>query len=61
MTIFVVFNTYCAAVLKAYHIDPRPTWSHANVKNIGLYCPAEYGNPSGHSWFSAVLGFGFIL
>lgn len=39
MTIFVVFNTYCAAVLKAYHIDPRPIWTHFSVKNIGYYCP----------------------
>lgn len=39
MTLFVIFNTYCAAILKAYHIDPRPIWTHYGVKNIGLYCP----------------------
>lgn len=39
MTIFILFNTYCAATLKAYHIDPRPIWTHNSVRNIGFYCP----------------------
>lgn len=61
MVMFVLLNTFLAALLKAYHIDPRPIWTHAEVRNIGFYCPVEYGNPSGHSWFSAIYGFGFIL
>jgi len=47
--------------LKAADCDPRPFWTNSKIKNIGFYCPLEYGNPSGHSWFSTILGFGFIL
>lgn len=61
MLLFILLNTFCAAVLKAYDSDPRPIWTQQNVRNIGLYCPVEYGNPSGHSWFSAVFGFGLLL
>ena len=50
--LFIVWNTYLTGVLKAFYADPRPIWSHSKVENIGLYCPHEYGNPSGHSWFS---------
>lgn len=59
--VFILLNTFCAAVLKAYDSDPRPIWTEQSVRNIGLYCPVEYGNPSGHSWFSAVFGFGLLL
>lgn len=31
------------------------------MRNIGLYCPVEYGNPSGHSWFSAIFGFVVLM
>lgn len=61
MIIFILFNSFCAAALKAYDCDPRPFWTNPNVKSIGFYCPVEYGNPSGHSWFSAVFGFGVLL
>jgi len=27
------------------------------VQSIGIYCPQEYGNPSGHSWFAIVMVF----
>lgn len=61
MLTFILFNVYCAALLKAYDCDPRPIWTHKEIRNIGFYCPVEYGNPSGHSWFSAVIGFGVFL
>lgn len=57
MLVFLLLNTFCAAVMKAYDCDPRPIWTAAEVRNIGFYCPVEYGNPSGHSWFSAIFGF----
>lgn len=61
LMIFIIINTYLAGILKAGDCDPRPFWTNSEIKNIGFYCPVEYGNPSGHSWFSTVLGFGFIL
>ncbi len=61
MIIFILFNSFLAAALKAYDSDPRPFWTNPEVKSIGFYCPVEYGNPSGHSWFSAVFGFGILL
>ena len=61
MLMFILFNVFLAALLKAYDCDPRPIWTSDEVRNIGFYCPVEYGNPSGHSWFSAVIGFGILL
>lgn len=61
MFIFIMFNTFWAALIKAYHCDPRPFWTSDKVKSIGIYCPIEYGNPSGHSWFSVILGFGVLM
>lgn len=58
MFAYILGNTFLAAVLKAYDCDPRPFWTHDHVRNIGIYCPVEYGNPSGHSWFCVVAGFG---
>lgn len=60
MLCFILVNTFFAALIKAYHCDPRPIWTSNSVKNIGFYCPVEYGNPSGHSWFSVILGFGVL-
>lgn len=39
MLIFILLNTFCAAVLKAYDCDPRPFWTEAKIRNIGFYCP----------------------
>lgn len=61
MLVFILLNTFLAALFKALDSDPRPFWTEKSVRNIGLYCPVEYGNPSGHSWFSAVFGFGILL
>lgn len=61
MLTFILVNTYLAALLKSYHCDPRPFWTMNTIKNIGIYCPVEYGNPSGHSWFSVVAGFGVLM
>lgn len=61
MLCFILFNTFWAALIKAYQCDPRPIWTKNEVRNIGFYCPIEYGNPSGHSWFSVVLGFGVLM
>ena len=61
MLCFILFNTFFAALIKAYHCDPRPIWTRNDVRNIGFYCPIEYGNPSGHSWFSVIAGFGILL
>lgn len=59
--IFILLNVFLAAFLKAFSCDPRPIWTSDVVRNIGFYCPVEYGNPSGHSWFSAVMGFGILI
>ena len=61
MLVFILFNIFWAAFLKSFHCDPRPFWSLYSIKNIGIYCPVEYGNPSGHSWFSVLIGFGVIM
>ena len=61
LLVFILFNVYLAALLKAFDCDPRPIWTSNVIRNIGFYCPSEYGNPSGHSWFSAVIGFGILL
>lgn len=39
MLIFILLNTFCAAVLKAFDSDPRPIWTEKTVRNIGFYCP----------------------
>jgi membrane-associated phospholipid phosphatase len=48
-------------VLKAYYADPRPFWTNKYVKSIGPFCPVEFGNPSGHSWFASIFGFGIVI
>lgn len=61
MLIFILLNTYCAALLKAFDSDPRPIWTNSEIRSISLYCPLEYGNPSGHSWFAAIFGFAILM
>ncbi len=58
---FILLNTYFAGLLKAFYADPRPFWAHKAIQSIGFYCPQEYGNPSGHSWFSVLIGFAVII
>lgn len=59
--VYVLANTYLTGVFKAFYADPRPIWYSEEVRNIGFYCPQEYGNPSGHSWFSMIMGFGILV
>lgn len=47
--IFILFNTYFLTISKSFYAAPRPYWTHKEVKNIGYYCPKDYGNPSGHA------------
>ena len=61
VVLFILINTFFTGVLKTFYADPRPFWESSKVVNIGLYCPQEYGNPSGHSWFSVVLIFGIAI
>lgn len=53
--IFVLFNTYFLTISKSFYSAPRPYWTHQKVRNIGYYCPKDYGNPSGHAEFVAVI------
>jgi mannitol-specific phosphotransferase system IIBC component len=39
MLMFILINTFLAAVLKAYDSDPRPIWTEQSIRNIGFYCP----------------------
>lgn len=39
LLVFLLLNTFLAAVLKAYDSDPRPIWTDSQVRNIGFYCP----------------------
>lgn len=53
--IFILFNTYFLTITKSFYSAPRPYWTHEHVRNIGYYCPKDYGNPSGHAEFVAVI------
>lgn len=46
---FVLLNTYFLTISKSFYAAPRPYWTHQNVRNIGYYCPKDYGQPSGHA------------
>lgn len=46
---FVLLNTFFLTISKSFYAAPRPYWTHENVKNIGYYCPKDYGQPSGHA------------
>jgi len=50
-------NIYLITLLKSYFSDPRPFWTDSVIQSLSPYCPGEFGNPSGHSWFSAVASF----
>jgi membrane-associated phospholipid phosphatase len=59
--IFILFNTYFLTISKSFYSAPRPYWTHHEVRNIGYYCPKDYGNPSGHAEFAAVIASVFIF
>ena len=59
--IFILFNTYFLTISKSFYAAPRPYWTHHDVRNIGYYCPKDYGNPSGHAEFAAVLACVFLF
>lgn len=49
ISIAVFLNTYIFMAMKACLTAPRPFWTDKNIKNIGYYCPKDYGSPSGHT------------
>lgn len=55
ITIAVLFNTYIFMIMKAFVTAPRPFWTHEDIKNIGYYCPKDYGSPSGHTEFAVFI------
>lgn len=59
--IFVLANTYFLTISKSFYSAPRPYWTHHHIKNIGYYCPKDYGNPSGHAEFAAILATVFLF
>jgi membrane-associated phospholipid phosphatase len=59
--LFILFNSYLTTVLKAFFAAPRPYWTNSAVRNIGYYCPKDFGNPSGHAEFAAVVGCVILL
>jgi membrane-associated phospholipid phosphatase len=48
--VFFMFNIYLLTVSKVLFMDPRPFMYSLKVQQLQWKCPAEYGNPSGHSW-----------
>ncbi|MBS1889744.1 MAG: phosphatase PAP2 family protein [Actinobacteria bacterium] len=62
--IFFMSNIYLLTILKVLFMDPRPFMYSLKVQQLQWKCPAEYGNPSGHSFlvfqFYASLVFDFI-
>lgn len=57
VVMFLLFNIYLITLLKSFYSDPRPFWSTSDVKSLANYCPSQFGNPSGHSWFATVISF----
>jgi membrane-associated phospholipid phosphatase len=57
VTVFLLLNIYLITLLKEFYLDPRPFWTHPAAHSLGFYCPGEFGNPSGHSWFATVISF----
>lgn len=48
--IYLIINIYINNILKVLFMDPRPYMYSMRVQQLQWKCPAEYGNPSGHSW-----------
>ena len=59
--IFIIFNTYLLTILKGFDAEPRPYWTHPQVRSIGYYCPKDYGSPSGHAEFTVMATCCFVL
>lgn len=55
ITVAVLFNTYIFMIMKALLTSPRPFWTHSSIRNIGYYCPKDYGSPSGHTEFAVFI------
>ena len=49
MAVGIMFNIFTFLVMKAFYLEPRPFWTSKQIKNIGYYCPKDYGSPSGHT------------
>ena len=49
MAVATLLNIYTFLVMKAIFLAPRPYWTSKHIKNIGYYCPKDYGSPSGHT------------
>lgn len=62
--LFFMSNIYLLTILKVLFMDPRPFMYSLKVQQLQWKCPAEYGNPSGHSFlvfqFYACLVFDLI-
>ena len=52
---YFLFLTYMIALLKQAFQQSRPIWHDSNIKNWEWFCPKDFGNPSGHSFASALL------
>jgi membrane-associated phospholipid phosphatase len=50
--VIILFNNYAFVLMKAYFNEPRPFWTSKFIKNIGYYCPKDFGSPSGHTEFA---------
>ncbi len=51
---FIILNLFLTVLLKAFYSDPRPFWTRENINSFSPTCPKDYGNPSGHTWFTSV-------
>ena len=60
LSIATLFNVLVFMMMKVFLSEPRPFWTHSIVKNIGYYCPKDYGSPSGHTEF-AVFFYALLL
>ena len=61
VTMYLLLNIYLITLLKGFYVDPRPFWTDHNINSLSLYCPGEFGNPSGHSWFATIFIFLLFL
>jgi membrane-associated phospholipid phosphatase len=55
--IFFISSGYLNSLEKMLFMDPRPFWTSSAVRQFEWHCPADFGNPSGHSRSSAYFYF----
>jgi membrane-associated phospholipid phosphatase len=55
--IFFITSGYLNSLEKMLFMDPRPFWTSSAVRQFEWHCPADFGNPSGHSRSSAYFYF----